>query len=128
MLHKKRVLFLCIENSCRSQMAEGFLRTVAPDKFEVNSAGAIATRLNPHAVKVMAELGIDISRHWSKPDSEFAEQIFDYVITACESTTSGRCPVFRGEVTERLHWPIEDPTQAYGEEQGVLTPFRSVRD
>lgn len=128
MIPRKRVLFLCVENSCRSQMAEGFLRAMAGERFEVTSAGNVATRVNPYAVRVMAEYGIDISDHRSKAISEYGEQAFDYVVTVYEDSPGGRCPVFRGEAAERLLWPIEDPAQANRDEQEVLTAFRHIRD
>ena len=92
----KRALFLCTGNSCRSQMAEGFLRYMAGDKFEVFSAGVKPTRVNPLAIKVMAEVGVDISKHRSKPAMELIGQTFDYVITVCDNAKQ-TCPVFPGK-------------------------------
>ena len=128
MADKKRVLFLCVGNACRSQMAEGLLRHMAPDKFEVHSAGAAARGLNPNAVKVMAELGIDLSQHRSKRVEGFAGQAFDYVVTVCESSETRACPVFLGQAGKRLHWPFEDPAYAPGNEEQVLAVFRRTRD
>ena len=128
MADTKRVLFLCVGNSCRSQMAEGLLRDMAPERFEVHSAGAVASGLSPTAVRVMAELGIDISHQKSKPVEEYAGQTFDCVITVCDRSENNPCPVFLGEAGSRLHWPFEDPAYARGEEEEVLGVFRRVRD
>ncbi len=123
-----RVLFLCAENACRSQMAEGFLRARAGDRFEVASAGTVGTRVNPRAIAVMAESGIDISGHRSKPVSEFQAQAFDYVVTVCEDTGDQSCPVFQGQSVRQLCWPFEDPAGAGGDESEILETFRRVRD
>ena len=128
MADKKRILFLCIGNSCRSQMAEGLLRNMAPGRFDVHSAGVMAAGLNPNAVKVMAELGIDISGQRSKLVDEFSEQAFDYAVTVCDVSPHGPCPVFLGQAGRRLHWPFEDPVCAGGDEEEVLGVFRRVRD
>ncbi len=127
MTERKRVLFLCGENSCRSQMAEGFLRAMAPKSFEIRSAGSKATALNPRAVNVMAETGIDIADHTSKSVSEFDGERFDYVITVCEDSDNS-CPVFTGEAEQRLHWPFPDPASAEGDDESTSALFRSVRD
>lgn len=108
-MNRKRVLFLCTGNSCRSQMAEGFLRHMAGDKFEVFSAGVKPTQVNPLAIKVMAEAGVDISKHRSKSVIEFLGKNFDYVITVCDNTKQ-TCPVFPGE-HEKIHWDLEDPAR-----------------
>lgn len=121
-----RVLFLCTHNSARSQMAEGFLRALAGDRFEVASAGTEATRIHPLAVRAMREVGIDISHHTSKTLDAFRGQRFDYVITVCD-TAAQACPVFPGE-TARLHWSLEDPSRATGDEAARLRVFRTVRD
>jgi len=115
---KKRVLVLCTGNSARSQMAEGLLRHDAGDKFDVESAGTKPSVVNPKAIAVMAELGIDISGHRSKSVVEFDGQHFDTVITVCDSARES-CPVFFG-AAERLHHSFEDPTD--------LEVFRRVRD
>ena len=128
MADKKRVLFLCGGNSCRSQMAEGLLRSMAPDKFEVRSAGAAATGLNPNAARVMAEIGVDVDEQQSKPVDVFAQQTFDYVVTLCDDSENGPCPVLLGESGKRLHWPFEDPASAVGGDEDVLAVFRRVRD
>ncbi len=127
MADKKRVLFLCVGNSCRSQMAEGWLRHMAPERFDVYSAGSIAAGLNPNAVKVMADAGVDISRQRSKRVERFAERRFDYVVTVCDEAHR-ECPVFLGRAGKRLHWPLEDPAEATGSHEEVFRVFRRVRD
>jgi arsenate reductase (thioredoxin) len=122
----KRVLFLCTGNSCRSQMAEGFLRDIAKDKFEIFSAGVEPTQVNPFAIKVMAEVGIDISSYKSKSVTEFLNQRFDYIITVCDNAKK-TCPIFSGQY-EKIHWDIEDPTDVKGSEEEKLYFFRKIRD
>jgi arsenate reductase (thioredoxin) len=119
-----RVLFLCTHNSARSQMAEGLLRDMAGDRFEVFSAGTEATRVRPEAISVMAEIGVDISWQESKTLERYLREPFDYVITACDDANEA-CPVFPG-AGERLHWSFPDPSRAEGEER--LAVFRKVRD
>ncbi|HZO99799.1 MAG TPA: arsenate reductase ArsC [Terriglobia bacterium] len=121
---KQRVLILCTGNSARSQMAEGWLRHLAGDRFEVASAGTRPVGLNPNAVQVMAEVGIDISGHRSKSVDDFSGQQFDYVITVCDSARES-CPVFPAP-GKRLHHNFEDPAPAPAGEQ--LAVFRKVRD
>jgi arsenate reductase len=125
-VNKQRVLFLCTHNSARSQMAEGFVRALAGDRFEVASAGTQGTRVHPLAIRAMAEVGIDVSRHTSKVVDEFLEQPWDYVITVCDAANEA-CPVFPGK-TSRLHWSFEDPSQTAGSEDHRLEVFRRVRD
>lgn len=122
---KLRVLFLCIANSCRSQMAEGFLRSLASDDFEAFSAGSEPTRVHPMAIRVMDEIGIDISGQQSKSISVFDGCSFDFVITVCEGDA---CPFFTGEVGTRLAWSFEDPAAVSGTDKDVLGVFRRVRD
>lgn len=122
----KKVLFLCTGNSARSQMAEGFLKYMAGDRFEVYSAGVKPTAVNPLAIKVMAEIGIDISKHRSKSVMEFIDQSFDYVITVCDNAQK-TCPVFPGE-HEKIHWDLEDPAAAEGSEEKKIVVFRKIRD
>jgi arsenate reductase (thioredoxin) len=125
-MKKAKVLFLCTHNSARSQMAEGLLRHLAGDRFEVMSAGTEATHIRPQAVRAMDELGIDISAHESKPLDRYVGQPFDYVITVCDQANEA-CPVFPG-VRRRLHWSFEDPAQASGTEEERIRVFRSVRN
>jgi arsenate reductase len=124
---KPTVLILCTGNSCRSQMAEGFLRAAAGDLVEVQSAGSNPTgQVHPRAIKIMAEAGIDISGHRSKHLKEFLGQPVHTVITVCGSLDRG-CPIFPGQVN-RHHWPFDDPVRATGNEAEILQSFRQVRD
>ncbi len=123
---KPKVLFLCTANSCRSQMAEGFLRHHAGDRFEVYSAGAKPGKLNPSAVEVMKELGIDISGHYSKDVAEFLGQSFQYVVRVCDKVRD-LCPVFPGALWY-LDWSLEDPAAAEGSPPQRMNVFRRVRD
>jgi arsenate reductase (thioredoxin) len=125
-VNKQRVLFLCTHNSARSQMAEGFLRSLAGDRFEVASAGTEVTRVHPLAIRAMAEAGIDLSGHTSKIVDAFVEQPWDYVITVCDAANEA-CPVFPRK-SNRLHWSFEDPSQATGSDEARLAVFRRVRD
>jgi arsenate reductase (thioredoxin) len=123
---RKKVLFLCTHNSCRSQMAEGLINHDLGGRFQAFSAGTRATRVNPLALQVMAELGIDISGHRSKVLDEFAEERFEYVITLCGSANE-ECPLFFGGV-ERIHLGFDDPSRLPGTPREVLPEFRRVRD
>jgi arsenate reductase len=125
-VNKQRVLFLCTHNSARSQMAEGFLRSLAGECFEVASAGTHATRVHPLAIRAMTDVGIDISRHTSKIVDEFVQQPWDYVITVCDAADEA-CPVFPKK-SSRLHWSFEDPSKAGGSDAQRLDVFRRVRD
>ncbi len=123
---KPKVLFLCTGNSARSQMAEGYLRHVAGDKFEALSAGIAPKGLNPLAVEVMKEIGIDISHHKSKDDSTLLGQSIPYVVTVCDNARE-RCPIFP-RTYKFLHWSFEDPAAAQGTREEKLAVFRRVRD
>ncbi len=121
------VLILCTGNSCRSQMAEAFMRSFNP-KLNVSSAGTKpASKVNPYAVKVMSEVGIDISSHYPKDVDEFITKSFDYVITVCDNAKE-TCPVFTGKVKNRLHIGFDDPADATGTEEEIISVFRKVRD
>lgn len=126
MINRKRALILCTGNSARSQMAEGLLRFLANDRFEVASAGVSPTQVRPEAITVMREIDIDISQHHSKSVDEFTGQEFDYVITVCDNANE-QCPIFPGN-TKRIHWSFEDPAAAAGDEQARLAVFRRIRD
>ena len=121
-----RVLFLCTHNSARSQMAEGLLRHLAGNRFEVFSAGTEATHVRQLAVRAMDEIGIDLSGQQSKTLDRYIGQTFDYVITVCDEANEA-CPVFPG-ARQRLHWSFEDPAQATGSEEERLRVFQLVRD
>jgi arsenate reductase len=124
---KPLVLILCTGNSCRSHVAEGILRKAAGDLADVQSAGSSpAGHVHPLALKVMAEIGIDISSHRAKHMNEFLSQPVHTVITVCGNADQA-CPVFPGQVN-RHHWPFDDPATATGNEEEVLTRFRRVRD
>ena len=123
---KKRVLFICTNNSCRSQMAEGIINYELGDKIEAYSAGTTPTAVNPHAVKSMAEIGIDIADQRSKGVEEFAGQHFDYVITLCDSANE-QCPMFFGGV-KKMHLSFADPAAAVGSETEIQAAFRMVRN
>jgi arsenate reductase (thioredoxin) len=123
---KRRVLFICTHNSARSQMAEGLLRYLGNDRFEVFSAGTEATFVRPMAIQAMAELGIDISHQQSKTLDHYLDQPFDELITVSD-TAAEACPVFPGAVRRR-HWSFKDPSKATGSETEQLQVYRQVRD
>lgn len=123
---KTRVLFLCTHNSARSQMAEGLLRRMGGDRFEVFSAGTEQTSVHPLAIEAMREIGIDISGHRSKTLGEFDGQRFDYVITVCDRANQA-CPVFLNGM-RRIHWSFHDPSAATGTAEQRLRAFRDVRE
>jgi arsenate reductase len=123
---KQRILFLCTHNSCRSQMAEGVVNHFLGDRFQAFSAGTEATQVNPLAIRVLAELGIDISGQRSKTIDEFASQSFDHVVTLCDDAND-KCPLFFGGV-RRVHKSFEDPSRLSGCEEDVLPEFRRVRN
>jgi arsenate reductase len=126
---KKKILFVCIHNSARSQMAEVFLNQLAGDEFEVESAGLEPGKLNPLVVKVMQEVGIDISGNKTKSVFDFYKQgkLYDYVITVCDESQSEQCPVFPG-VAKKLHWGFSDPSSFSGTDQEKLKKTRKVRN
>ena len=122
-----KILILCTGNSCRSQMAEGFLKSFNPD-FEVYSAGTYpSTIVHPKAIKVMNEVGIDLSKNYPKSVNQFLKESFDYVITVCDNAKE-TCPIFIGNVGKQLHIGFEDPAEALGTEEVILSVFRKVRD
>lgn len=123
---KSRVLFLCTGNSARSQMAEGWLRHMAGDRFEVFSAGTNPVGLNAGSVHAMTEVGVDISGHRSKHVSEFREEAFDYVITVCDRAKEF-CPMWLGP-THLLHWSFDDPAATSDSDDARRRLFRRVRD
>ena len=124
---KKRVLVLCTGNSIRSQMAEGFLKKYRKD-WHIESAGTFPVGLNPLAIEVMAESGIDISKNSSKSVSLFTSSSFDLVITVCDNARKS-CPVFPGDdMTRYIHWSFEDPSTTTGSHEKRLDSFRNTRD
>lgn len=123
---KQRILFLCTHNSCRSQMAEALINHFLGDRFEAFSAGTEATQVKPLAAKVLEELGIDISGHYSKTLDVFAEERFDQVITLCGDANE-KCPLFFGGV-KRVHIGFDDPSRLPGSDEEVLPEYRRVRE
>jgi arsenate reductase (thioredoxin) len=127
MTMKKRILILCTGNSCRSQMAEGFLRSFDPS-LEVFSAGTRPSgQIHPKAVQVMKEKGIDISMGFPKNVESFISESFDMVITVCDHARE-TCPVFTGKVEQKIHLGFEDPAEVTGTEEEILSAFRTIRD
>ncbi len=120
----RHVLFLCVANSARSQMAEGIARSLAPASVKVSSAGSKPSRLNPFAVKALAEIGIDISKHYSKSVDDIPPGDVDVVVTLCAEEV---CPVFLGKAL-RVHWGLPDPAGAGTTDEEQLQAFRGVRD
>ncbi|HIB52869.1 MAG TPA: arsenate reductase ArsC [Candidatus Marinimicrobia bacterium] len=126
MIQKKKVLFICTGNSCRSQMAEGLLRDMAGDRFDVFSAGTHPSKVHPMSTAVMAEDGIDISEHTSDFIDDYLNKGIDIVITVCDSADS-LCPSFPGDV-ERIHWSIDDPFQGWDIKNNKIDSYRETRD
>ena len=128
-MKKIKVLFVCVHNSARSQMAEAYLNYLGGDRFEALSAGLEPGVLNPYAVKVMGEVGLDISNNKTKDVFEFTKKgaIFAYVITVCDAANAERCPIFSG-VTKRLHWSFPDPAALGGTDEEKLQGTREIRD
>ncbi|GLX66666.1 arsenate reductase (thioredoxin) [Paenibacillus glycanilyticus] len=126
-MSKKTVYFLCTGNSCRSQIADGFLKELGSETYEVKSAGLEAHGLNPRAVQVMNEAGVDISGHTSDViDPEILKDA-DFIITLC-GHANDNCPVVHNDKAERWHWGFEDPAKATGSEDEIMAKFREVRD
>lgn len=124
---KKKILILCTGNSCRSQMAEGFLKSF-DNNLEVFSAGTKpSSQVHTKAIQVMEEVGIDLSKNYPKHSDQFINDSFDYVITVCDNAKEA-CPVFLGKVGKQLHIGFEDPADAIGTDEEILTVFRTVRD
>lgn len=126
MLEKKKILILCTGNSARSQMAEGLLKHICPSKYEVYSAGTKPSIVRPEAVKVLEEIGIDISANRSKSVEEFAGKEIDYVLTVCDNAKEN-CPFFPAK-TKIIHHSFNDPAEIQGNEEVRLSAFRKTRD
>lgn len=123
----KKILILCTGNSCRSQMAEGFLKSF-DSELEVHSAGTKpSSQVHSKAIKVMSEVGIDLSKNYPKNADQFINDEIDFVITVCDNAKES-CPVFIGKVGKQLHIGFEDPAEATGTEEEILTEFRRIRD
>lgn len=124
-----KVLFLCVHNSARSQMAEAYLKKYAGDRFEAESAGLEPGNLNPYAVRAMAEEGIDISRNATKGvlDLFHAGKVYQVVVAVCSKDAAERCPIFPG-LSKKLHWPFEDPAALTGSDEEIMSGVRRIRD
>ena len=123
---KRKIIFICTGNACRSQIAEALLRNLASDKFSVFSAGSHPSQVHPTSVAVMEEVGIDISHHTSDPISDYVDHGIDVVISVCDNAKQA-CPVFPGNV-EHIHWSIEDPFNGWDFDPLDLDNFRKVRE
>ena len=123
---KRKIIFVCTGNACRSQIAEGLLRNLASDKFSVFSAGSHPNQVHPMSVAVMEEVGIDISQHTSDPITDYIDHGIDIVITVCDNAKQA-CPVFPGNV-EHIHWNIKDPFNGWDFDPLDLDNFRKVRE
>ncbi len=128
-MKKTRILFLCIHNSARSQMAEAYMKQLGGDKYEVESAGLEAGKLNPYAVEVMNEDGIDISKNETNDVFEYYKEgrLYEYVITVCDEASAAACPIFPG-VHQKISWSFPDPSQFAGSHDERLKATRLVRD
>ena len=126
MIKKDKIIFICTGNACRSQIAEGLMRHLASDKFEVYSAGSHPTRVHPAAITVMKEVGIDISNHTSDPISLFINKSMNIIVTVCDNAKKA-CPVFSGRA-KRIHWSVKDPFKNWDSTKEDLVDFRKTRD
>ena len=126
MSQKKKVLFVCTGNSCRSQMAEGILRDLAGDRFQIFSAGSHPSRVHPMSIAILAEWGIDISHHRSDSIQKYLDQNIDIVITVCDNANAV-CPVFPGDV-EKIHWSVDDPFRGWSDEKAFKDRYRETRN
>lgn len=128
-MSKLNVLFVCLHNSARSQMAEAFLNSLAGDKFFVESAGLEAGTINPYVVQVMKEVGIDISQNKTDSVFEFFKQgrLYAYVIAVCDAANAERCPIFPG-ICNRINWSFPNPAEFKGTDEEILAETRNVRD
>lgn len=126
MKKKQKIIFICTGNSCRSQMAEGIMRKLAPDNFEIYSAGISPNKVHPNAIEVMKEMNIDISNHTSDSIDCYTNIGIDMVITVCDQAKQN-CPVFP-KTKKQLHWNIEDPFDGWSKNKKKLNKFRRVRD
>ena len=124
----KKVLFLCVHNSARSQMGEAFLKKYGEGRFEAESAGLEPGKLNPYVVRAMGEVGIDISANATKSvfDLQQAGRAYDFVITVCSPEAAERCPLFPGRA-EKIHWPFPDPSAMKGSDEEIMKGVREVR-
>ena len=126
MLAKKNIIFICTGNACRSQIAHGLLESMAGDKFEVFSAGSHPIKVHPMSIKIMEEIGIDISHHTSDFIDDYLKSGIEIVITVCDNANKN-CPVFPGNV-EKLHWSIDDPFKGWEFDESQIQSFRDTRE
>lgn len=128
-MDKVRVLFVCVHNTARSQMAEAFLNSMAGERMEAESAGLSPAQINPVVVEIMGEAGFDLSQKKARSVFELFKQgrLYDYVITVCDESAEAQCPIFPGLV-KRLHWPFPDPAKLEGARDEVLQQARQIRD
>ncbi len=126
---RKKIMFVCIHNSARSQMCEAFVRHYADDRFAAYSSGIEAGHLNPLVVQAMEEIGISMQGHYAKPAQDFADghEAFDYVVTVCDESNAERCPIFPA-TGEPSHWPFPDPSALSGTDAEKLAGIRIIRD
>ena len=125
MFDKKNIIFICTGNACRSQIAHGLLDHIARDRFNVFSAGSHPSRVHPMSIKIMEEIGIDISHHTSDHIDDYLDKGIDIVITVCDNA-SKLCPVFPGNV-DRRHWSIDDPFRGWNYDENQIGSFRDTR-
>tara|TARA_Y100000741_G_C17938838_1_gene430909 strand:- start:117 stop:542 length:426 start_codon:yes stop_codon:yes gene_type:complete len=126
MIKKEKIIFICTENACRSQIAEGLMRHLANNKFEVYSAGSHPNRIHPMSIKVMKEVGVDISSQTSDSISKYLSENIDIVITVCDNADKA-CPSFPQNV-ERIHWSIKDPFKGWNSDSDDMVNFRKTRE
>ena len=126
MSHKKNIIFICTGNACRSQIAHGLLQNLANDRFNVFSAGSHPSQVHLMSIKIMEEIGIDISHHTSDHIDEYLDKGIDIVITVCDNANK-LCPIFPGNV-ERLHWSIDDPFRGWDYNENQMESFRVTRE
>ena len=126
MLTKKKIIFVCTGNACRSQIAHGLLENMAGDKFEVFSAGSHPSQVHPMSLKIMEEIGIDISHHTSDFIDDYLKTGIEIVITVCDNANE-ICPIFPGNV-ERIHWSIDDPFKGWDYDENHIQSFRNIRE
>ncbi len=124
-----KVLFLCVHNSARSQMAQAFLERYGQGRFQAESAGLEPGKLNPYVVRAMAEVGIDISHNKTKSAFDLFKEgrVFQIVVTVCSKEAAEKCPIFPG-LAERHHWPFEDPSTFTGSDEEIMAKVRALRD
>lgn len=129
MTTQTKILFICVHNSGRSQIAETFLKSLGGDRFQVESAGLEPTEVDPNVIEVMNEIGFDLTGKKTNSVFDFYKQgrLYDYVVTVCDESVEGMCPIFPG-INKRLHWPFPDPKKVEGTREEKLVKIRKIRD